>query len=162
MNLFYGTSKEKILVSACLMGEKCRYDGNDCLTPEIVKNIDNSVLCCPEVMGGLPTPRVPAEIIGGNADDVLDGQAQVITKTGKDVTAEFIAGAYQTLELAKENQVSIAILKEESPSCGSCLIYDGNFTGNKIAGAGITTALLRRHGIRVYSEENFESIHEFC
>jgi len=161
MERFYGTNNEKVLVSACLMGEKCRYDGDDCLNSDIVKKIDNPVLCCPEVMGGLPTPRVPAEIIGGNADDVLDGQAQVITITGKAVTSEFIAGAYQTLKLAKEKQVSIAILKEESPSCGSCSVYDGSFTGNKIIGTGITTALLRRHGIRVYSEENFESIHEF-
>ena len=147
-----------ILVSACLMGKKCRYDGNDNLIFEVVENVDHAILCCPEVLGGLPTPRVPAEITNGTAEDVIDGNAQVITKEGIDVTAEFLAGAYHSLELAKENKVSIAILKERSPSCGSCFVYDGTFTGKKIPGAGITTALLRRHGIRVYSEENFNEV----
>ena len=148
---------EKILVSACLLGEKCRYDGNDNLIPEIAKklNADNIVPCCPEVLGGLSTPREPAEIIGGSAADILTGNAYVITKNGADVTKEFVAGAYETLELAKENNITIAILKERSPSCGSCMIYDGAFNGSKIAGAGLTTALLRQHGISIYSEENF-------
>lgn len=145
-----------VLVSACLMGEKCRYDGDDNLIPEIVEKLNDVVLCCPEVMGGLSTPRVPAEITGGTAEDVIDGKAQVITKDGADVTEAFLAGAYQALALAKENKVSVAILKERSPSCGSCLIYDGTFAGKQILGAGITTALLRRHGIRVYSEETFD------
>ena len=145
-----------VLMSACLMGEKCRYDGNDNLIPALTERFKDAVLCCPEVMGGLTTPRPSAEIVGGNADDVLEGKARIITKTGEDVTEAFVAGAYQTLKLAKEKQVVIAILKERSPSCGSCFIYDGTFSGNKIAGAGVATTLLRRHGIRIYSEENFK------
>ena len=147
-----------ILVSSCLLGEKCRYDGNDCFDPLVVKLVNNrgAIPCCPEVLGGLPTPRVPAEIIGGNADDVLDGKAQIMTKEGVDVTKEFVEGAYQTLKLAQENDISVAILKERSPSCGSCLVYDGTFSDVKIPGIGVTTALLRRNGIKVYSEENFE------
>jgi len=149
---------EKILISACLLGEKCRYDGNDNLIPEIAKkwNIDNILSCCPEVLGGLPTPREPAEIINGTATHVLNGNAQVITKNGVDVTKEFIAGAYETLKLATENNIKVAILKERSPSCGSCKVYDGTFKGTKINGAGLTTALLRQHGIKIYSEENYE------
>ena len=145
-----------ILVSACLMGEKCRYDGFDNLIPKIVENVEHAVLCCPEVLGGLPTPRVPAEIINGTAEDVLDGKAQIVTKEGTDVTAAFLSGAYQSLRLAKKHDVTVAILKERSPSCGSCFIYDGTFTGGKLPGVGITTAMLRRNGIHVYSEENFE------
>jgi len=148
-----------ILVSSCLIGEKCRYDGNASFIPTIAKlaNDGKAVPCCPEVLGGLPTPREPAEIIGGNATDVLDGNAQIITRKGVDVTTEFIAGAYRTLRLAQENDVSIAIFKERSPSCGSCFIYDGTFSNTKILGMGIATAMLRRHGISVYSEENFEN-----
>jgi len=148
-----------ILVSSCLIGEKCRYDGSASFVPTIAKlaNDGKAVPCCPEVLGGLPTPRVPAEIIDGTAGDVLDGQARIVTKTGIDVTSEFVAGAYETLKLAQENDVSIAILKERSPSCGSCFVYDGTFTGNKIPGEGVTATLLRRHGISVYSEENFEN-----
>jgi len=149
-------AQEKVLVSACLMGEACRYDGNDNLIPEVAEKFKNAILCCPEVLGGLSTPRTPAEIIDGSAEDVLDGKVRVMTKTGDDVTDQFLAGAYQSLKLAKNNNVSLAVLKERSPSCGSCFVYDGNFDGGKIAGMGVTTALLRRHGIRVHSEENFE------
>jgi len=150
-------ARGKVLVSACLMGEACRYDGNDNLIPEVAEKFKDAVLCCPEVLGGLLTPRMPAEIVSGNAEDVLDGNARIVTKAGEDVTAEFLAGAYQSLKLAKENDVSMAILKEGSPSCGSCFVHDGTFTGNKISGVGVTTALLLQHGIHVYSEENVKT-----
>jgi uncharacterized protein YbbK (DUF523 family) len=147
-----------ILVSACLVGEKCRYDGNHNLIPEIVVAFGETVRCCPEVLGGLPTPRVPAEIVGGTAEDVLDGKARVLTKEGADVTKAFLAGAHRSLEMARENQVSAAVLKESSPSCGSCFVFDGTFSDVKIPGIGLTTALLRRSGIPVYSEENFKKM----
>ena len=148
-----------MLISACLMGETCRYDGRHNLIPDLKEKVDKeALLCCPEVLGGLSTPRVPAEIVGGTAADVLDGQAQIRTKTGEDVTAAFLEGAYGVLELAKENQVSVAILKENSPSCGSFFVYDGTFSGIKVQGAGLTTTLLRRHGIAVYSEKNFKKV----
>jgi uncharacterized protein YbbK (DUF523 family) len=108
---------------------------------------------CPEQLGGLSTPRNPAEIVGGDGEDVLDGKARVMDRTGKDVTEAFIRGAYEALHLAKAVGAKEAILKEKSPSCGSCVIYDGTFQGKKKAGMGVTAALFQRHGIRVYSEE---------
>ena len=116
-----------IVISACLAGMKVRYDGRDNLYPKIQQLVDEkkAVTVCPEVFGGLPTPRNPAEIIGGDGRDVLDGKATVV------------------------------ILKQNSPSCGSDMIYNGEFNGTKVKGVGVTTALLRRNGIEVISEENF-------
>ena len=146
-----------IVISACLAGMKVRYDGRDNLYPKIQQLVDEkkAVTVCPEVFGGLPTPRNPAEIIGGDGEDVLDGKATVVDNTGKDVTAEFLAGAYKTLEIAKQVGATIVILKQNSPSCGSDMIYNGEFNGTKVKGVGVTTALLRRNGIEVLSEEKF-------
>src|SRR5690349_5210353 len=98
-----------ILVSACLAGEECRYDGSHNLVKKIAELVQDgkAIVSCPEVLGGLSTPRVPAEIIGGSGADVLDGKAQVVTKDGVDVTAEFVAGAYKALEYAKEHHVTV-------------------------------------------------------
>lgn len=147
-----------IIVSSCLIGLEVRYDGNHCYTPEVENRLKKSkaVPVCPEVLGGLCTPRDPAEIVGGNGDDVLDGNAKVITVSGKDVTEAFLKGAYETLKKAQQVGATVAILKQSSPSCGSTLIYNGSFSGNKIVGSGVTTALLRRYGIEVLSEDTFK------
>ena len=107
---------------------------------------------CPEVAGGLPTPRAAAEIPGGQGGEVLDGQALVITTEGEDVSAQFLSGAYQALELVQQHGIRIAVLKANSPSCGNLLTYDGTFSGVKVTGEGVTAALLKRHGVQVFSE----------
>ena len=146
-----------ILISACLAGLEVRYNGTHCKNEALLDLIKtNKVMTvCPEVLGGLLTPREPAEIVGGDGEAVLDGTAKVISKTGQDVTDNFIKGAYATLEKAKELNVSMIILKENSPSCGSSMIYDGTFNGSKVTGNGVTAALLKRNSIKVFSEENF-------
>ena len=143
-----------ILVSACLAGLKVRYNGTDCLDERIKQLIaeKKAMTICPEVLGGLSTPRDPAEIIGGNGDDVLDGRAKVISISGEDVTEAFLKGAYSALKKAKEVGATTIVLKENSPSCGSSKIYNGTFSGQKMDGVGVTTALLRRNGIAVISE----------
>jgi len=129
------------LCSACLLGVKCRYDGQDSLNEKVVELLKTEILIpvCPEQLGGLPTPREPAEIVGN----------RVITKSGEDVTNKFLRGAMETLRIAKLFGVKEAILKQGSPSCGCGKIYDGTFSGKTIRGDGITTALLKKHGIKV-------------
>lgn len=146
-----------ILVSSCLAGLKVRYNGTHCLDEKVAKLIEENkaVTVCPEVLGGLATPREPAEIIGGDGEDVLDGKAKVMTKSGKDVTEAFLKGAYATLEIAKKVNATLVVLKENSPSCGSTMIYNGEFNGNKIEGNGVTASLLKRNGFKVISEEEF-------
>jgi len=116
---------------------------------------NKAITICPELLGGFSTPREPAEIIGGNGEDVLDGNAKVVDKSGKDVTQLYIKGAYSTLEQAIELNATLVVLKENSPSCGSSTIYNGEFTGKKIMGMGVTSALLKRNGFKVISEEQF-------
>ncbi|OIJ19300.1 hypothetical protein BKP45_14190 [Anaerobacillus alkalidiazotrophicus] len=144
-----------ILVSSCLAGLEVRYNGTHCLDKKIRQMIEKkqAITVCPELLGGFSTPREPAEIVGGNGEDVLDGKAKVIGKSGKDVTIMYIKGAYSTLIKAQEVGATIVILKEFSPSCGSSMIYNGEFKGKKIVGNGVTTALLERNGIQVVSEE---------
>jgi len=146
----------KVLVSACLMGEAVRYDGRAAgdgggLLADWQRE-GRLVVVCPELRGGLPVPRPPAEIRDGVGDDVLGGTARIVTPDGGDVTASFLQGASAALALAQEHGVKIAILKQRSPSCGSREIYDGSFQGRRIAGEGVTAALLRRHGILVFDE----------
>lgn len=146
-----------ILVSSCLAGMKVRYNGTDCLDEMIQKllNENKAVAVCPELLGGFSTPREPAEIIGGNGEDVLAGTAKVVDRSGIDVTDMYLEGAYITLAKAQEVSATMVVLKENSPSCGSAMIYNGEFIGKKIAGNGVTTALLRKNGIKVTSEENW-------
>ncbi|MEG0449657.1 MAG: DUF523 domain-containing protein [Lysinibacillus sp.] len=146
-----------ILISSCLAGLKVRYNGTDCLDERIQQLVleKKAITVCPEVLGGLSTPREPAEIIGGDGEAVLDGKARVLAKSGKDVTEQFVKGAYLTLDKARELNATTVILKERSPSCGSSMIYNGDFTGTKVAGVGVTTALLRRNNINVISEDDF-------
>ncbi|MGN7403394.1 DUF523 domain-containing protein [Cytobacillus praedii] len=140
-----------ILVSSCLAGLEVRYNGTHCLDKKIHQMIEKkqAITVCPELLGGFSTPREPAEIVGGNGEDVLDGKAKVIEKSGKDVTKLYIKGAYSTLRKAQEVGATVVILKEFSPSCGSSMIYNGEFKGIKIVGNGVTTALLERNGIQV-------------
>ncbi|WP_431027109.1 DUF523 domain-containing protein [Lysinibacillus sp. LZ02] len=146
-----------IVISSCLAGMKVRYDGNANTVEKIRQLVEEkkAVTVCPEVLGGLPTPRNPAEIIGGDGEAVLDGVARVVDNTGEDVTDAFLQGAYKALEVVQQVGAHTVVLKENSPSCGSNHIYTGEFNGTKKQGAGVTAALLRRHGIHVVSEENF-------
>jgi uncharacterized protein YbbK (DUF523 family) len=113
---------------------------------------------CPEVAGGLPIPRPPAEIVGGDGQAVLDRQARVLTIEGEDVTEAFLAGACQALETAQRLDIRQAVFKEDSPSCGCHRSYDGTFSGRRVPGQGVAAALLRRNGITVLSEEELEKI----
>ncbi len=144
-----------ILISSCLAGLEVRYNGTHCLDKNILKMKEENQITtvCPELLGGFETPREPAEIINGTGEDVLDGTARVIEKSGRDVTDMYIKGAIATLKKAKELNARVVILKEFSPSCGSGMIYNGFFSGEKIAGNGVTAALLKRNGIPVVSEE---------
>jgi len=161
-----------ILVSACLVGIPCRYDGGSCPHDQLqALAAQGGVLpFCPEAAGGLPTPRPPAEIQGGTGGDVLplvpgpkdqgEGRAQVMNIEGKDVTAEFLAGAQKALCVARRWGIKEAILKARSPSCGVSQIYDGSFSGRLAEGDGVTAALLKREGIIVRSEEEWEKKQE--
>ncbi|NGP44591.1 DUF523 domain-containing protein [Bacillaceae bacterium SIJ1] len=146
-----------ILVSACLAGVACRYDASHKWQEAIHQLVDQkkAIMACPEVLGGLPTPRPPAEIHGGTGEDVLSGKAFIRTPDGQDVTSAYLSGAYQMLELARKHEASFVVLKENSPSCGSSYIYNGNFNGTKMVGEGVTCALLRKEGFAVMSEETF-------
>ena len=146
-----------ILVSACLAGFDVKYNGSHNLNEKIKKWFDEkkAIPICPEVLGGLSIPREPAEIVGGEGEDVLDGHAKVITNNGIDVTEQFMKGANETLKIALDLNATMVILKERSPSCGSSMIYSGEFNGNKRKGTGVTAALLKRNGIQVLSEEDF-------
>jgi len=141
-----------IIVSACLTGALCRYDGGHRLDEKVLRLSmeDEHVPLCPEQMGGLTTPRRPSEIIGGDGDDVLEGRARVVDAEGKDVTAQFIKGAMEGLAIAKRIDVKKAVMKEKSPSCGVHRIYRN---GILVSGKGVLTALLLREGIRVVSNE---------
>lgn len=150
----------KVLVSACLLGQAVRYDGGTkpCQHPVLARWLAEGrlVLFCPEMAGGLGVPRPPAECIGGDGDAVRRGDARILDVHGHDVTAAFRAGAEAALALCRKEGVLLAVLKEDSPSCGSARIADGTFSGTPRAGLGLTTAVLRAAGIQVISEEDSE------
>jgi len=135
-----------ILVSACLLGINCKYDEKNYLNEKILKLGKDEILIpvCPEQLGGLPTPRIASEQRG----------EIVISKESYDVTNNFVRGAEETLKMSKMYGIKKAILKQKSPSCGCGQIYDGTFSGTLINGDGITTALLKRNGIEVITEED--------
>ena len=148
---------EKILVSACLLGEPVRYNGaHKRSDDEILRRwvLEGRVIpVCPEIAGGLPVPRPPAEIEGGaGGASVLAGSARVVDPAGADITPHFISGAEAALAAARANGIRIAVLKEGSPSCGSAFIYDGTFTSTRVQAAGVTADLLRQAGLQVFSE----------
>ena len=140
---------EKILISACLLGIACRYDGES-------KNYDlgkiaekyDLVPFCPEIYGGLPTPRIPSEITGD----------RVINKDGIDVTEQYRKGAEEALKVCKILGIKKAVLKEKSPSCGKGRVYDGSFMRNLIDGDGVTVKLLKEHGIEIFTENEINRI----
>jgi uncharacterized protein YbbK (DUF523 family) len=154
----------RVLVSACLMGERVRYDGRDAAPGGGILQRwlaeGRVVAFCPEVAGGLGVPRPAAEIAGGDGAAVLDGKARVVTQTGDDVTAAFVRGAERALQAAQSQGVALAVLKEGSPSCGSGLIHDGSFEGGLREAMGVTTALFERHGIPVFSERTLAEADE--
>lgn len=144
-----------MLVSACLLGINCKYNGKNNRNPEVLelsKEV-NLIPVCPEQLGGLSTPRDRAEIEGGDGREVVEGKVGVFSEKGKEVTSCFVKGAWETLRIAQLLGVKEALLKSRSPSCGSSYIYDGSFTGNLKEGQGVTAALLKKNGFRVLSEE---------
>ncbi len=155
----------RILVSACLLGEPTRYDGGQIKIdhPKIEQWLQEGRLIsfCPEMEGGLPTPRPPAEIIGGDGVNVLNGEAKVLDIHAIDVTKPYRLGAQNAWQVAQVNGVRLAILKARSPSCGNTTIYDGTFSSTLKPGKGVTAALLERNGIRVFNEEEIEEAAEY-
>ena len=141
--------KDALLISACLLGTNCKYNGgNNALPPEKLTALEERfrlVPVCPEQAGGLPTPRLPSERRG----------EQVVNKAGEDVTEPFRRGAESALETARREGCRLALLKERSPSCGSGVIYDGSFTATVIPGDGVTAEMLKKSGITVCSETEF-------
>jgi len=150
--------KKRVLVSACLLGLRTKYDGGHNCLQQLSDLPAKAALipCCPEQLGGLPTPRRPAEIRGGDGHAVLSGTAAVMTADGEDVTRAFCLGAQETLRLAGLLSVQGALLKARSPSCGCGSIYDGTFSGKTRAGDGVTAALLRRQGLPLFTEGETE------
>jgi len=146
----------RVLVSSCLLGAEVRYHGGSArIASGILERWQREgriLAVCPEVAGGLGTPRPPAEIVNGTGALVLTGGAAVRTNAGGDVTDAFRAGAAHAVRLAAENGIRVAVLKTGSPSCGIGAIYDGTFTGTKTAGDGVTAAALRAAGVEVFSE----------
>lgn len=139
------TVMKKILVSACLFGNKCRYKGDSCYNEKLAELGKDNVLIpvCPEQMGGLPTPRHPAERV----------RDKLISDVGVDVTEEYTRGATLAVEIAKANNVDYCVLKANSPSCGKGVIYDGTFSGNKKSGNGVTVDMLLKEGFTVLTED---------
>lgn len=147
---------KKVLVSACLFGENCKYSGGNNLRNNLLKELEDCEVThiCPECMGGLATPRDPSEIeMGFDGSDVVEKKAKVLTCNGADVTEEFLRGAQKALETALEKNVQTVYLKQGSPSCGCGLIYNGAFSGTKKHGDGVTAALLKKNGFEIVPVE---------
>lgn len=142
--------KERILVSACLLGAPCRYDGRAKPSPEVIRLSErfDLVPVCPETAGGLPTPRTPSEIVG----------ARVLNRAGEDVTAAFARGAASAVGTARRLGITRAVLKARSPSCGRGTVYDGTFSGALAPGDGVTAAALRAAGVTIYTENEVEQL----
>jgi uncharacterized protein YbbK (DUF523 family) len=150
----------KILLSACLLGTPVRYDGRSkALQHSALDQLlaqDRVIGFCPEVAGGLPVPRAAAEIHAGDGAAVIAKQASVKTQDGSDVSEYFLSGARQALALCRQHDITVAVLTESSPSCGSNRIYDSSFTRNAIPGSGVTAALLAQNGIKVFNQHQLE------
>jgi uncharacterized protein YbbK (DUF523 family) len=163
--VWYTLFMKKILVSACLVGEIVRYDKKQTKFDHILfkewEAGGQLIPFCPEVAGGLATPRDPAEIVNGDGRDVLVQKAWLRTSKGEDVTQPFLRGAAKALDLVNAHSIKIAILKAKSPSCGSAYIYDGTFEKRLIQGVGVTTAVLRKNGVMIFSEFELERAKSF-
>lgn len=151
----------KLLVSACLLGNPVRYDGQSKTLshPGLARLVEQGrvVGFCPEVAGGLSIPRPAAEISGADGAAVIAGAASVVTRNGSDVTEYFLSGANQALAICHQHAITVALLTESSPSCGSSRIYDGSFTRHALPGSGVTAAMLRQHGIAVFSQHQLDA-----
>jgi len=147
-----------IIVSACLYGVNCRYDGKSSENAKIINAFkeDQIILVCPEELGGLKTPRTPCEIYKGTGKEVLNGLCKVKSSKGEDFTSYFIKGAEETLKIAKTFDVKKAILKSKSPSCGLNTIYNGDFDKTLVKGNGVTAQLLINNGIDVITENEID------
>jgi uncharacterized protein YbbK (DUF523 family) len=150
-----------ILISACLLGQPVRYNGKDAATGHALlaqwQREGRVVGLCPEMAGGLPTPRPAAEITqASGGTKVLQGLARVVIADGSDVTPAFVAGAQQALAVARAKGIKVAVLKEGSPSCGSAYTYDGSFSGGRTTLPGVTAALLLQNGVAVFSEHQLD------
>jgi uncharacterized protein YbbK (DUF523 family) len=145
------------VVSACLCGINCKYNGANNQHQEFIREMRNGQVMplCPEQLGGLPTPRSACEIFGGSGKDVLADSARVTSKNGQDLTAFFIKGAQECLAIMLQAGIDEAILQRRSPSCGVGKIYDGSFSGHLIDGDGVTAALLKQHGMKVWNDEDY-------
>lgn len=139
------------IVSACLLGVNCNFEGKNWLNPEVLDEFKKGGLfpVCPEVFGGLSVPRVPAEIQGGTGADVLSGKAKVVNMEGVDVTSQFLKGANEALRIAQAVGAKEALLTEKSPSCGCGKIFDGSFKDKFVTGDGVTAALFKNNCIKV-------------
>ncbi|WP_300277680.1 DUF523 domain-containing protein [Peptacetobacter sp.] len=148
-----------IAVSACLIGENCKYNGGNNKNETVLKYLKGKeyITICPECSGGLETPREAAEIIDGEGIDVIKNRSKVISRIGKDVTNEYLKGAKISLEEVKKYNVKEAILKEGSPSCGVNKIHNGEFKGIKKSGKGVTASLFEINGIEIISEKDLEN-----
>ena len=146
-----------IFISACLIGQNVRYDGGNKLNNNLKKLVDKGIAkpICPEILGGLSTPRNPAEIVGGDGFDVLENRAKIIDSQGNDVTKEYINGAMKALDTCQKINCETLILKSDSPTCSTEHIYTGEFNGEKKRGVGVFSALLIKNGIKVYNEKNY-------
>ncbi len=145
------------LISACLLGIRCAWSGDDKYKNQRaiqLSKVESLIPVCSEQLGGLSTPRASQEIQGGTGEGVLDGKCKVLNKNRENVTKEFIRGAEETLKIVRQLNIKEFIAKSGSPSCGCSQIYDGSFLGRLIDGDGVTTALLRRNGIRIIAEED--------
>ena len=144
--------KEKLLISACLLGEPCRYDGKSKSLPskllEQLRETYDLVPVCPESLGGLPIPREPSEQRGN----------RVYSRGGEDVTAQYRLGAARTLEIARENGCRLALLKERSPSCGCGEVHNGRFDGGLVPGDGVTAAVLKSNAVKIYGESRINEL----
>jgi len=145
-----------IIVSACLAGINCKYNGGNNADDRIIELVSKgqAIPLCPEQLGGCPTPRLKTEIEKGSGAEVLDGKCRVVREDGRDMTEEFLKGAQETLKIARLLNVKKAILKSKSPSCGCSKVYDGTFSKKLIDGNGVASELLLRNGIKVISERD--------
>ncbi|MBO4915979.1 MAG: DUF523 domain-containing protein [Oscillospiraceae bacterium] len=142
-----------LVVSKCLAGAACRYDGKDNLVPEIRALVEagEAVAVCPEVLGGLPTPRTPSELQPGG---------RIVNRQGEDVTEQFVSGAERAMAICREHGCTGAVLKARSPSCGKGEIYDGSFTGTRVPGNGVFAQMLLNADVPVMTEEEFSEKEE--
>lgn len=154
-----------ILLSSCLAGYNVRYNGSNAMNKVAywLATHGQAITVCPEIMSGLQTPRPSAEIVGGKAKAVFEGSACVQEDRGQDVSENFMAGAELVRKIVKDNQITVAFLKDKSPSCGVNYVYDGTFNGQIVPGMGVTAQLLKEQGVKIFadSELSVENVVEF-